>query len=203
MQVSKLKILFFVAILCLIPFSNIAQTPAELDSIAKEEELEEFISMFTFDDVGSTNVKQVDDIIAYAKKFIGTPYHFGGTTPSGFDCSGFIYYVMGNFGVPVTRTSYGLAEFGETVMLSAIRPGDLMFFKGRNVNSTGVGHVALCIESTNNVIKFIHASSSKGITIDTFNASKYYVPRFIKAKRLDYGEDEVEDLMIDDSMKED
>ena len=54
-----------------------------------------------------------------------------------------------------------------------------------------------------NVIKFIHASSSKGITIDTFNASTYYVPRFIKAKRLDYGEDEVEDLMIDDSMKED
>ncbi len=202
MQVVKLKILFFTAFLCLIPVSNNAQTRRQLDSIAEVEELQEFISMFTYDTLGSTNGQQVDDIISYAKNFLGTPYHFGGTSPTGFDCSGFIYYVMGNFGMSLTRTSYGLAEFGETVMLSAIRPGDLMFFKGRNVNSTGVGHVALCIESSENGIRFIHASTSRGVVIDTFNTSKYYIPRFLKAKRLDYGVEEVEDLMIDDSMKE-
>lgn len=133
------------------------------------------------------NSEEVDQIINFAKKYLGTPYHYAGSTPSGFDCSGFIYYVMGNFGMEVTRSSYGLAEFGETVKLADIRPGDLMFFKGRDVHSTRVGHVALVIEVTPDAIRFIHASTSRGVTIDNFKSSKYYIPRFIKAKRLDYG----------------
>jgi cell wall-associated NlpC family hydrolase len=94
---------------------------------------------------------------------------------------------MGNFGMQLTRSSYGLAEFGETVKLADIRPGDLMFFKGRNVSSTRVGHVALVVEVTPDAIRFIHASTSRGVVIDNFKTSKYYIPRFIKAKRLDYG----------------
>lgn len=136
----------------------------------------------------SENSSQVDAIISYAKRFLGTPYVYAGTTPSGFDCSGFIYYVMGSFGMDVTRTSYGLAELGETVTLANIRPGDLMFFKGRNVNSTQVGHVGMVIEVTADAIRFIHASSSRGVVIDNFKTSKYYIPRYIKAKRFDYGE---------------
>lgn len=131
--------------------------------------------------------EQVDEIISFAKKFLGTPYHYAGSTPSGFDCSGFIYYVMGNFGMRLSRSSPGLAEFGKTVRISELQPGDLMFFKGRNINATGVGHVAMVIEVKDGVIKFIHSSTSRGVTIDTFNTSKYYIPRFIKAKRLDYG----------------
>lgn len=133
------------------------------------------------------NSEQVDQIIGFAKKFLGTPYHYAGSTPSGFDCSGFIYYVMGNFGLQLSRSSVGLAEFGETVKLADIRPGDLMFFKGRNMNTTRVGHVALVVEVTPDAIRFIHASSSRGVVIDNFKTSKYYIPRFIKAKRLDYG----------------
>lgn len=133
------------------------------------------------------NSEQVDQIIGFAKKFLGTPYHYAGSTPSGFDCSGFIYYVFGNFGLQLTRSSYGLAELGETVKLADIRPGDLMFFKGRNANSTRVGHVALVVEVTPDAIRFIHASTSRGVVIDNFKTSKYYIPRFIKAKRLDYG----------------
>ena len=140
------------------------------------------------DTVHYKNSEQVDEIIGFAKKFMGTPYHYAGSTPSGFDCSGFIYYVMGNFGIELTRSSYGLAEFGETVKLADVRPGDLMFFKGRNVNSTRVGHVALVVEVTPDAIRFIHASTSRGVVIDNFKTSKYYIPRFIKAKRLDYGE---------------
>lgn len=140
------------------------------------------------DTVHYKNSEEVDEIISFAKKFLGTPYHYAGSTPSGFDCSGFIYYVMGNFGLELTRSSYGLAEFGETVKLADVRPGDLMFFKGRNVNSTRVGHVALVVEVTPEAIRFIHASTSRGVVIDNFKTSKYYIPRFIKAKRLDYGE---------------
>ena len=69
MQVVKLKILFFTAFLCLISVSNNAQTRRQLDSIAEVEELQEFISMFTYDTLGSTNGQQVDDIISYAKNF--------------------------------------------------------------------------------------------------------------------------------------
>ncbi len=133
------------------------------------------------------NSKKVDEIISFAKTFMGTPYRYAGSTPSGFDCSGFVSYVMGNFGFSLVHSSYGMAEFGETVRLNDIRPGDLMFFKGSNVNSTRIGHVALVVEVKDNVIRFIHSSNGKGVGIDTFNGSRYYVPRFVKAKRLDYG----------------
>ncbi len=132
------------------------------------------------------NEETINDIVSYAKQFLGTPYKFAGTSPIGFDCSGFIYYVMGNFGFNITRSSYGMAEFGETVRLSEVRPGDLLFFKGRNINSKTVGHVALVVENNGGVIKMIHASTSRGVTIDTFTNNDYYVPRFLKAKRLDY-----------------
>ncbi len=133
------------------------------------------------------NGAQIDALISYAKTFLGTPYRYAGTSPSGFDCSGFIYHIFGNFGISVTRTSYSLAELGQTVKLADLRPGDLMFFKGRNVNSTSVGHVSLVVEVNENEIRMIHASSSRGVVIDNFKTSKYYIPRFIKAKRLDYG----------------
>jgi cell wall-associated NlpC family hydrolase len=132
------------------------------------------------------NDPQVDAIISYAKSFLGVPYRYGGTTPSGFDCSGFINYIFGNFGIDLVRTSYGLAELGQTVKLSEVQPGDLMFFKGSNVNSTAVGHVALVIEVTPDAIKFIH-SANTGVRIDNFKTSDYYIKRYLKTKRLDYG----------------
>ena len=125
-------------------------------------------------------------IISYAKTFLGVPYRYGGTTPSGFDCSGFINYVFRNFGFSLVRTSYGLAELGETISLSDIQPGDLMFFKGSNVHSSSVGHVALVIEVANGDIRFIHSAGSS-VRIDSFRKSKYYIQRYVKSKRLDYG----------------
>ena len=124
-------------------------------------------------------------IIEYAKNFLGVPYVWGGMSPSGFDCSGFINYVFKGFGFNLTRTSYGLAELGKTVRLSELQPGDLMFFKGRNMSVNRVGHVALVVDTTDGVIQFIHAART-GIRIDTFNNSSYYVPRYIKSKRMDY-----------------
>ena len=126
-----------------------------------------------------------DAVIKYAKQFMGVPYVWGGMSPSGFDCSGFINYVFSGFGFGLTRTSYGLAELGTTVSLKDLQPGDLMFFKARNLNSRQVGHVALVVDTTDGIIQFIHAARN-GIRIDTFNNHSYYVPRYIKSKRLDY-----------------
>ena len=134
------------------------------------------------------NSEQVDQIISFAKKFLGTPYRYAGTTPSGFDCSGFISYVFGNFGFNLIHSSYGMAELGETVKLADIQPGDLLFFKGSNINSTQVGHVAMVTEVRPDAILFIH-SATGGVMINNFKTSKYYISRFIKAKRLDYGQE--------------
>ena len=131
---------------------------------------------------------EVENMINFAKRFLGTPYRWGGTTPSGFDCSGFIYYIMGNFGFPIVRTSFSMSELGRTVKLSEARPGDLMFFKGSNANSTNVAHVGMVSEVNENGIFIIHASSSRGVVIENFKTSRYLIPRFIKVKRLDYGE---------------
>jgi cell wall-associated NlpC family hydrolase len=132
------------------------------------------------------NDPQVDAIINYAKRFLGVPYRYGGTTPSGFDCSGFINYIFGSFGFDLVRSSYGLAELGTTVLLSEIRPGDLMFFKGSNVNSSTVGHVGMVIEVKEDALNFIH-SANGGVQITNFKTSKYYIARYVKTKRLDYG----------------
>ena len=186
MQVFNLNKIFIVFCFSWFGFFSQAQSPAIKDSIQKEE----LKSIISFDDtVTVKNSKQVDDIISFAKTFLGTPYHYAGSSPSGFDCSGFIYYVMGNFGMTLTHSSYGLAEFGQSVMLSEIRPGDLMFFKGRNVNSNQVGHVSMVVEVTPESIMFIHSSTSRGVVIENFKTSKYFIPRYLKAKRLDFGEE--------------
>jgi cell wall-associated NlpC family hydrolase len=159
------------------------KSPASSDTLSKQAATSAIAAV---DSAPKIN-KQVEEIIQFAKKFLGTPYHYAGSTPSGFDCSGFIYYVMGNFGMRLSRSSPSLAEFGKTVKLSELQPGDLMFFKGRSTRSAGVGHVAMVVEVKDGVIKFIHSSTSRGVIIDTFNNSGYYVPRYLKSKRLDYG----------------
>jgi len=168
-----------------------AQTIKKIDSLfvtqSKEEELnfDERI-----DPLPENNNEYVENMLSFAKTFLGTPYLSSGASPTGFDCSGFVSYVLGNFGFSIIHSSYGMAEYGKTVRLSEVRPGDLMFFKGSNINSSKIGHVALVVDVSNeDGIKFIHASSSKGITIDKFNGSKYYVPRYVTTKRLDYGQE--------------
>jgi len=148
--------------------------------------IEKFPKRIVEDSIQKKNNPKVDAIISYAKSFLGVPYRYGGSTPSGFDCSGFINYIFGNFGFSLVRSSYGLAEIGETISLNDIQPGDLMFFKGSNVNSTNVGHVGMVIEVTANELKFIH-SANGGVQITNFKTSKYYIQRYVKTKRLDYG----------------
>lgn len=67
-------------------------------------------------------------VINYSYKFLGTPYIWGGTTPSGFDCSGFMQYVYANFGVKIGRTTYDQIKDGSEVQINQLQPGDLVFF---------------------------------------------------------------------------
>ena len=163
-------------------------TAVSISVFSQVQSLEIDTSAFSYSDtllkVKKSNPKS-DAMISFAKSFLGVPYRYGGTTPSGFDCSGFINYIFGNFGFSLVRTSYGLAELGETISLANLQPGDLMFFKGSNVKSSSVGHVAMVIEVLPGDVKFIHAANG-GVRIDNLK-TKYYVQRYIKSKRLDYG----------------
>jgi peptidoglycan endopeptidase LytE len=77
------------------------KSPASSDTLSKQAATSAIAAV---DSAPKIN-KQVEEIIQFAKKFLGTPYHYAGSTPSGFDCSGFIYYVMGNFGMRLSRCS--------------------------------------------------------------------------------------------------
>jgi cell wall-associated NlpC family hydrolase len=71
---------------------------------------------------------KAEEVLQTAAKLAGTPYEYGGTTPSGFDCSGFTKYVFSKVGVDLPRTSSAQAEAVKTVSKAAKKPGDLLFF---------------------------------------------------------------------------
>ena len=136
--------------------------------------------------VDSSKLKEeiIDSMIVFAKKFIGLPYRYKGYDKSGFDCSGYIHYVFNKFGYQVPRSSIGLASIGKEIELSDAKKGDLLFFKGRNVNNKKIGHVSMVIDVDEKSVTMIH-STCRGIIIDRLSDMNYYKVRFITARHLD------------------
>lgn len=123
-----------------------------------------------------------DSITSYAQEFIGIPYVWGGSSTSGFDCTGFVYYVFKKFGIKVSRASSGYENKGEKVEQNSCQAGDIILFTGTNAAIRKVGHAGIVLKNENGIIDFIHSSSSKkhfGVTITRFNESGY-VKRFLR-----------------------
>lgn len=118
-----------------------------------------------------------DKIVATAKKYIGVPYVWGGESPSGFDCSGFVQYVFKAHGISLNRTCETQYKHGSYVSKSNLKPGDLVFFQ--NTYKAGISHVGIYIGNG----KFIHSSSSKGVTISNLSSS-YYTSHYYGARRI-------------------
>jgi len=124
----------------------------------------------------STQTSKASAIIATAKRYIGVNYVFGGTTPSGFDCSGFVQYVFANNGISLPRVARDQYHEGTSVSFSNLKAGDLVFFSlGKNGD---VDHMGIYVGDG----QFINASSSKGVTIYTLGS--YWKSAYVGAKRV-------------------
>lgn len=110
-------------------------------------------------------------VIEEAKKFIGTPYVWGGNTPAGFDCSGFTKYVFNKVEVTLPRTA--ATQWTGTTAVNTPNPGDLVFFA---TYTTGPSHVGIYLGSN----KFIQAGSS-GVSISDMTTS-YWKSRYLGAR---------------------
>ncbi|MDK8193090.1 C40 family peptidase [Paenibacillus sp. UMB7766-LJ446] len=124
---------------------------------------------------GSASANEVR-IETQVNKVIGTPYLMGGTSTSGFDCSGFILYIMDKYNINLPRTSQMQAKSGAAVEMEDLRTGDLVFF---NTSGRGISHAGIYIGNDS----FAHSSSSKGVTISGLN-EKYYKERYVMARRV-------------------
>lgn len=128
-------------------------------------------------------IKKRAELVVYAEKFLGTPYHYGGITPKGFDCSGYVSYVFSNFGYKFPRSSNEIMKAGVKISEKNAQPGDLIFFTGRNRNSKQAGHVGIITDVYSGKIVFIHASTSSGVRYDN-KEQKYYKSRFLQIRRV-------------------
>lgn len=115
-------------------------------------------------------------VIANSMNYIGVPYVFGGTSPSGFDCSGYVRYVFANAGIYLPRTADAQYEVGTPISRAELVPGDLVFF---STYEYGPSHVGIYLGDGN----FINASSSRGVAIDSLH-SGYWGSCYIGARRV-------------------
>ncbi|MBR3002413.1 MAG: C40 family peptidase [Clostridia bacterium] len=119
----------------------------------------------------TTSSNKGQEVCNYAKQFLGCKYVYGGTSPSGFDCSGFTQYVYKHFGVTLNRTAEAQTGNGTAVSKSNLKAGDLVIF---------TSHVGIYLGNGN----FIHAANpSKGVITSSLSES-YYVKHYITARRI-------------------
>ncbi|WP_434798496.1 SH3 domain-containing protein [Terrisporobacter vanillatitrophus] len=129
----------------------------------------------------SSTSTSASKVISFAKQLLGKPYVWGAQGPSGFDCSGFTYYVFKNTaGITLPRTSTLQSNYGTYVSRSNLKPGDLVFFDTVGSNNGAVTHTGIYIGNG----QLIHAASGQGkVVINDMNSS-YYVNAYVKARRV-------------------
>lgn len=118
-------------------------------------------------------------VALYAMKFLGTPYRYGGSSPSeGFDCSGLIQYSTKNtLNINIPRTAAQQSTFGKKIKVSELQAGDLVFF---NTSSKPNSHSGIYLGNNN----FVHAPSTGGVVrVDSLN-NPYWNPRINMARRI-------------------
>ena len=123
----------------------------------------------------------VNHLIENATDNIGVKYKAGGTTKSGFDCSGLVFTSFESENIKLPRSSYEQSKVGKIINIDDAQKGDLIFFKTNK--SKQINHVGLITEVKSDEIKFIHSSTSKGVIISS-TKEPYYKNSFAQINRV-------------------
>jgi len=126
-------------------------------------------------------ISKASHVLKTAKSYMGTPYVYGGMSRIGIDCSGLTYLSYNKY-AKLPRTSSEQAKIGKNVSLHKVIPGDLLFFATTKKKSR-ISHVGIVYRGKGKNVKFIHASTSKGVTISSLREN-YWRKSFIKARRV-------------------
>ncbi|MDR2149828.1 MAG: C40 family peptidase [Spirochaetaceae bacterium] len=127
---------------------------------------------------GTSNAQTIRELILEtAKQYRGTPYRYGGTTPDGFDCSGFVSFVYQKAaGIAIPHSSKGLWNSGKALQLEQAEPGDIIAFADHGV----ISHVAILFD-TDHIIHAVSAGPRRGVIVSPL-ADRYFGPRIIGAR---------------------
>jgi cell wall-associated NlpC family hydrolase len=147
---------------------------SKIKVVVEEETPQDFTPTFEVSDY----IKQ--QILNVAAESLGSPYRGGGSTPAGFDCSGFVTYTLNQFDITLPRNSAEMAQIGKRILKKDAKPGDLIFFK---TNGSYISHVGIVTENTDGIIKFIHSSTSSGVVYSSTSES-YYARTFVGVNRI-------------------
>ena len=128
----------------------------------------------------ATKISQ--SVIKSAQKYRGTKYKYGGDSKRGMDCSGLIYAAFSDNAISVPRSTSQLKSFVQWIVLKEVKSGDLVYFATKK-HSRKVNHVGIVTQVTNGDLKFIHASSSKGV-IESRLSQRYWYFAFVQARRV-------------------
>ena len=123
----------------------------------------------------------VNHLIENATDNIGVKYKAGGTTKSGFDCSGLVFTTFESENIKLPRSSFEQSKIGRIINIDNAQKGDLIFFKTNK--SKQINHVGLITEVDSNEIKFVHSSTSKGVIISS-TKEPYYRNSFAQINRI-------------------
>jgi cell wall-associated NlpC family hydrolase len=125
----------------------------------------------------SAPASRVSALFSDVRQYFGIRYRFGGTTPAGFDCSGFVRFMFGKvFDMQLPRSSREMSAIGMKVDRNELKPGDLVFFQNAR---NRINHVGIFVGNG----LFVHSSLSKGITSDRLSEN-YYDKRFATGVRI-------------------
>lgn len=121
-----------------------------------------------------------EQAVELALSYVGYPYVYGGSSPKGFDCSGFTSYIYKQFGISLNRTCSGQLDNGTPVSMSELLPGDLVIFKKYANSNKRASHVGLYIGNG----QFVHASTAKVGVIVSNLSDAYYTTGFVGGRRV-------------------
>jgi len=129
-----------------------------------------------------TTLEKSEDIIDTALSYSGVRYKYGGTTRKGIDCSGLLYISFMEHDIYLPRISFYMAHEGKRIDLKEVTKGDLLFFT-TSKRRKRINHVGLVVDIEGEEIKFIHATTSRGVIVSSLQEG-YWNYAFVKATRI-------------------